>query len=245
MNPRRVDAVAALVVAGILAVGGLLTWDAYRARQAFEEMNGGMMGSGGMMGGMMGATAPDPGWYLLVTLVVAGVVGAAYYLLREDLVQALGESQEGSLATTTSGPTAATPNAGTGDVSTAASTDSSGAPRDDSGLDSQSGVEPSPSADAGAMEGEAGRGSAAQVLSVLPEDERRILEPVIESPGLTQIALRDRADFSKSKVSQTVSDLEKRGLLYRERQGRTYRVYPADELEAGSASASSSGSGQP
>ncbi|MFW5895958.1 MAG: helix-turn-helix transcriptional regulator, partial [archaeon] len=31
-------------------------------------------------------------------------------------------------------------------------------------------------------------------------------------------------------VSQTVTDLEKRGLLYREKQGRTYRVYPADDL---------------
>jgi uncharacterized membrane protein len=54
------------------------------------------------------------------------------------------------------------------------------------------------------------------------------MAPVLESPGLTQIELRDRADFSKSKVSQTVSGLEKRGLLYREKQGRTYRVYPDD-----------------
>lgn len=73
--------------------------------------------------------------------------------------------------------------------------------------------------------------SSRQVLNLLPEDERRILQPVIESPGLTQIELRDRSDFSKSKVSQTVTDLEKRGLLYREPQGRTYRVYPSDELE--------------
>ncbi|AZH27063.1 helix-turn-helix transcriptional regulator [Haloplanus aerogenes] len=72
--------------------------------------------------------------------------------------------------------------------------------------------------------------SRTQVLDLLPNDERRILEPVIESPGITQIELRDRSDFSKSKVSQTVSELEKRGLLYRERQGRTYRVYPSDEL---------------
>ncbi|WP_324761118.1 helix-turn-helix transcriptional regulator [Haloarcula montana] len=71
----------------------------------------------------------------------------------------------------------------------------------------------------------------ARVLDLLPEDERRILEPVLSSPGLTQTELRDRSDFSKSKVSQTVSALEKRGLLYRERQGRTYRVYPSDELE--------------
>jgi len=70
------------------------------------------------------------------------------------------------------------------------------------------------------------------LFDVLPEDERRILAPVVESPGLTQIELRDRSDFSKSKVSQTVSDLEKRGLLYRERQGRTFRVYPADDIAA-------------
>ena len=69
-----------------------------------------------------------------------------------------------------------------------------------------------------------------RVLDLLPDDERRILEPVIRSPGITQIELRDRSDFSKSKVSQTVSGLEKRGLLYRERQGRTYRIYPSDDL---------------
>ncbi|WP_332897336.1 helix-turn-helix transcriptional regulator [Haladaptatus sp. CMSO5] len=71
----------------------------------------------------------------------------------------------------------------------------------------------------------------ARILDLLPEDERRVLEPVLSSPGITQIALRDRSDFSKSKVSQTVSALEKRGLLYRERQGRTYRIYPSDDLQ--------------
>ena len=70
-----------------------------------------------------------------------------------------------------------------------------------------------------------------RVLDLLPDDERRILEPVISSPGITQIELRDRSDFSKSKVSQTVSALEKRGLLYRERQGRTYRIYPSDDFQ--------------
>jgi len=70
----------------------------------------------------------------------------------------------------------------------------------------------------------------ARVLDLLPDDERRVLEPVLNSPGITQIELRDRSEFSKSKVSQTVSSLEERGLLYRERQGRTYRVYPSDDL---------------
>lgn len=69
------------------------------------------------------------------------------------------------------------------------------------------------------------------ILDLLPEDERRILQPVLTSPGLTQIELRDRSDFSKAKVSQTVTDLEKRGLLYREPQGRTYRIYPDESLE--------------
>ncbi len=72
--------------------------------------------------------------------------------------------------------------------------------------------------------------SERRILDVLPDDERRILEPIIESPGLTQIALRDRSGFSKSKVSQTVTTLEKRGLLYREPQGQTYRIYPGEEL---------------
>lgn len=76
-----------------------------------------------------------------------------------------------------------------------------------------------------------GSQSQDRVLDLLPDDERRILEPILTSPGLTQIELRDRSNFSKSKVSQTVSDLEKRGLLYRERQGRTYRIYPSDNLQ--------------
>ena len=70
-----------------------------------------------------------------------------------------------------------------------------------------------------------------RVLDLLPDDERRVLDPVLTSPGITQIELRDRSDFSKSKVSQTVSSLEKRGLLYREKQGRTYRIYPSEDLE--------------
>ena len=68
-------------------------------------------------------------------------------------------------------------------------------------------------------------------LSFLPEDERRIIEPILDSPGLTQVELRGRSDFSKAKVSQTISELEDRGLIYRERQGRTYRVFPGELLK--------------
>lgn len=70
----------------------------------------------------------------------------------------------------------------------------------------------------------------ARLLEVLPEDERRVIEPVLESPGVTQVELRARAGFSKAKISQVVTSLQDRGLLYREPQGRTYRVYPTDRL---------------
>lgn len=73
--------------------------------------------------------------------------------------------------------------------------------------------------------------STPRLLDILPADERRVIEPVLESPGLTQVELRARSDFSKAKVSQTVTELEDRGLLYRETQGRTYRVYPGELLK--------------
>lgn len=71
----------------------------------------------------------------------------------------------------------------------------------------------------------------AALISNFPEDERRIIDPILASPGLTQVDVRDRSDFSKSKVSQTVTDLEDRGLIQRERDGRTYRIYPDGELD--------------
>lgn len=75
------------------------------------------------------------------------------------------------------------------------------------------------------------RSTSPAVLDYLPEDERKVLEPILDTPGLTQVELRGRSDFSKAKVSQTVSELEGRGLIYRERQGRTYKIYPGELLK--------------
>lgn len=68
-------------------------------------------------------------------------------------------------------------------------------------------------------------------LGILPKDERRILHPVIDRPGVTQVEVVARSDFSDAKVSQTLKALRERGLVYRERQGRTYRLYPGTVLE--------------
>lgn len=67
-------------------------------------------------------------------------------------------------------------------------------------------------------------------LEILPEDERRILEPILDTPGITQLEVVARSDFSDAKVSQTLKALRERGLVYREPQGRTYRLYPETVL---------------
>ena len=192
MNRRRADTVVGVLVGFVLLAGGVLSWRAYQQRRTIEQSMGSMMGSS--MGTMHGT---DPLWYVVGTLLVAGVIGTVYYVVR-------GELTDPEVADTT------TPVDSVQTSATATSMDDEASPA----------TSINPESD-----------PQARVLDLLPDDERRVLEPVLNSPGITQIELRDRSEFSKSKVSQTVSSLEERGLLYRERQGRTYRVYPSDDLQ--------------
>jgi DNA-binding transcriptional ArsR family regulator len=201
MNRRRVDAFVAALVAVVLLGGGALSWQAYQRRRAVDQTMGSMMGTS--MGSMHG---PDPLWYVFGTLTVALVVGGGYLLVREGGFSSSAPGRVGNADGGTERP---------------APVDSSAGPPADQ-PDQQSSATDSETPEANPRE---------RVLDLLPDDERRVLEPVLDSPGITQIELRDRSDFSKSKVSQTVSDLEERGLLYRERQGRTYRVFPSDDLQ--------------
>lgn len=218
MNERYTDAAVAALVGATLLAGGVTTWQAYRQWQAFEDHMG--MDAAAMHG-------THPVWYLLGTILVASVVGGMYLLIRDRLV-ASGTPHEGR-APVEREPDAPRSTTGdelepstTGDEAEPAATESTEPANADELSADDLAEEP---VGTNAISGER------SILELLPEDERRILEPTLESPGLTQIELRDRSDFSKSKVSQTVSDLEKRGLLYREPQGRTYRVYPSEELE--------------
>lgn len=216
MTGRRTDAVVAALLAVTLVGGGALTWQAYRQARALDQSMGSMMD--GSMGAMHG---PNPLWYAFGTLLLAGAIGGAYLLLREaNAVSDAGthetRSEVGPTTADDPGPTT------TGDP----------------GATTVGDPEPTTTGDPGPTETESQSvGSSnpeanpqARVLDLLPDDERRVLKPVLASPGITQIELRDRSEFSKSKVSQTVSSLEERGLLYRERQGRTYRVYPSEDL---------------
>jgi len=196
-----------------------------------------MMGS--MMDGSSTMGGTDPIVYAVGTILAVALLVGFYAIMRGEATE-----QTGTVPTAANGmgtDVAGQPTSGT-DTTTAtgtAPTDTAGRTADPSEAGSKAGetTQPAsaetsaePGSDEEASTTEGGEQSVRQVLDLLPDDERRILEPVVESPGLTQIALRDRSDFSKSKVSQTVSELEKRGLLYREKQGRTYRVYPDDDL---------------
>ncbi|WP_181685002.1 helix-turn-helix transcriptional regulator [Halorhabdus salina] len=186
-----------------LIIGAILLGGAGLVRQAFGQRSS----ADGQMGGMMDSMhGPDPLWVGVSTLLLVAVLVGVYLLVRPELTT----------------DTESTPWASRGDdrdqgdneaVNTTPSTDGNTESRETAG---------STNPEANPTE---------RVLDLLPDDERRVLEPVIESPGITQIELRDRSAFSKSKVSQTVSDLEERGLLYRERQGRTYRIYPSEDLD--------------
>jgi hypothetical protein len=218
MNRRTADLLVGATAVMIAFGGGILTGRADERQQAVDSAMGGMMGSS--TGTMHG---PDPIVYAVGTLLAVGVVVGAYLAIRESV---------------TPSPPRTRPARGTWEPD--------GGTDVDPGPGSVDGPEPTPDGDLAVGTPERDESppdedavdrESARVLDVLPDDERRVLEPVLDSPGITQIALRDRSDFSKSKVSQTVSDLEKRGLLYREKQGRTYRIYPADDLANGTENA--------
>lgn len=211
LDRHTADRLVALAVVGLALVGLVLTWQAlttYGAAGSYGSMGSMMDGSmGGMMTTGAGAGGISPIWPFLGTVAVVVLVGGGYLLFRDEVTKSAAVAGSGTTVDSTPGP--------------AATTAPDGEPIE---------RDPTDAADGGAVDPDP---SARRLLDVLPDDERRVLEPVIASPGITQIELRDRSDFSKSKVSQTVSELEKRGLLYRERQGRTYRIYPDDDLGQG------------
>ncbi len=205
MDRTQLDRLIAGIVGLVVFVGTVFAWQT-------TQSTGGHMGPGG--GGIQTLHAF---WILVGTLVVAGVIVAIYLGVRSQL-----DTETAAAPTETAGSTMAdSESTPTPDSEPTASPSESTDPAQERETPTERDEKPDST-------------PPRQLLDLLPDDERRILQPVVDSPGLTQIELRDRASFSKSKVSQTVTDLEKRGLLYREPQGRTYRIYPSDDLSAGS-----------
>ncbi len=210
MDSTVADTIAAAIAAAALLLGGILSWQA--AQQPTSTMNGSMMDS--MMDGTVNTYGTDPLVYLLGGLLLAVVIAGGYLVVRDQITAPSEEPPTG-------GPSGVAPP----DRSDALQGGKNSKPDH---------LEETMTSGASTTADSAGQESSAEpenaLLKYLPDDERRVLEPVIESPGVTQIEIRDRSDFSKSKVSQTLSELEKRGLIYKEKQGRTFRVYPGEEL---------------
>ena len=202
MNRTQLDRIVTAAVGIVVLLGGVAVWQT-------SQSTGSHMGPGS--GGMH---TTQPLWVLIGTLLVAGVIVAIYLGVRSqvdtEIEAAPTETAKVSTAEDESIPPSESESTVTPETE---STDTAQEPETHAEPDKQADSKP-----------------PREPLELLPDDERRILQPIVDSPGLTQIELRDRASFSKSKVSQTVTDLEKRGLLYREPQGRTYRIYPSDDL---------------
>ena len=63
------------------------------------------------------------------------------------------------------------------------------------------------------------------VKKTLSEDEKKVLDEIKKVGEITQDSLRFRLDWSKAKISTILINLDKKGLIQRERVGKTYKIY--------------------
>ncbi|MDP6600373.1 MAG: MarR family transcriptional regulator [Candidatus Woesearchaeota archaeon] len=63
------------------------------------------------------------------------------------------------------------------------------------------------------------------LLRPLDENERKVLISIKEQEGITQSTLKYRANLSKAKVSQILTDFEKKNLIARKAKGKTYELF--------------------
>ena len=63
------------------------------------------------------------------------------------------------------------------------------------------------------------------MLRGLPEEDQKILRIIRDEEGITQATLKYRSGLSKSKLSQVLTDLEKRKLVAREEHGKTKKLF--------------------
>jgi len=63
------------------------------------------------------------------------------------------------------------------------------------------------------------------IKMALSKDEKAILDEIKNAGSITQDSLRFRLNWSKTKVSTILTNLDKINLIQRERTGKTYKVY--------------------
>lgn len=68
------------------------------------------------------------------------------------------------------------------------------------------------------------------IMKAMDDNEQKVLKAIKEQEGITQSTLKFRTDLSKAKVSQILTDFEKKHLVKREAKGKTYAVYLAENF---------------
>lgn len=68
-------------------------------------------------------------------------------------------------------------------------------------------------------------------IDILKDDEQLILKIVAEEDGIGQREIQRKTDFSKTKVSKVLSELEKRGVIRKETIGKKNRIFLAEKLK--------------
>ena len=63
------------------------------------------------------------------------------------------------------------------------------------------------------------------IKKVLSEDWKKVLDEIKKTGEITQDSLKFRLGWSKAKISTILTNLDRRGLIQRERVGKTYKVY--------------------
>lgn len=72
---------------------------------------------------------------------------------------------------------------------------------------------------------------AEEKIDILKEDEQAILKLVIEKDGIDQREIQKITDFSKTKVSKILSELEKRGVIVKQQTGRRNKIFLASKMK--------------
>ncbi len=63
-----------------------------------------------------------------------------------------------------------------------------------------------------------------RMRKMLSEDERKALNEVKKAREITQDSLKFRLEWSKAKMSTILTNLDRKGLIQRERTGKTYKI---------------------
>ena len=67
-------------------------------------------------------------------------------------------------------------------------------------------------------------------IDILRDDEQSIMRLIIDNDGIDQREIQRETDFSKTKVSKILTELEKRGVIRKEQVGRRNKIFLTKKL---------------